>query len=51
MGIINFENKGKYKKWLAYGHIHGVFTGPGQKIKIAGKPHKVKHTKKRGKGK
>lgn len=43
---INFKSKAGYKKWLAYGHMHIPDFGKGkQKIKIAGKAHKVKHTK------
>lgn len=44
---LNFKNKESYQKYLAHGHIHGEFKmSPGNTpIKIAGKPHKVKHTK------
>lgn len=41
---LKFKSEEDYKKWLAYGHIHGAFKKPGhQKITIAGKAHKVKH--------
>lgn len=41
---INFKTTAGYKKWLAYGHIHGVFKKPGHvRVKIHGKVHKVKH--------
>lgn len=42
---MKFKSKEGYRKWLAYGHIHGDFERtPGhQKVTIAGKPHKVKH--------
>lgn len=45
---MNFENKESYGKWLAYGHIHGVFhkhNKPSKypEISIHGKHHKVKH--------
>jgi len=45
---INFKDAAAYKKWLAYGHMNvpGFGKTP-QKIKIAGKAHKVKHTKKK----
>jgi hypothetical protein len=45
MGTKNFKSKDAYKKWLAYGHIHGQFAKtPGhQRIKIHGKRHKVHH--------
>jgi hypothetical protein len=44
---LNFKSKGGYKKWLAYGHMHVPDFGKGkQRIKIAGKTHKVKHSKK-----
>lgn len=42
---LHFKTKKGYRKWLAFGWIHGVFKRkPGhQKIVIRGKPHKVKH--------
>lgn len=45
---MNFKSKEAYKKWLAYGHATGVFERtPGHTpVKIRGKTHKVKHTKK-----
>lgn len=44
---INFKSTGAYKKYLAYGHMHGVFEAtPGnQAVKIANKTHKVVHAK------
>ena len=40
----NFKSVKGYHKWLAYGHIHGVFRKRGnQRIKIRGRRHKVKH--------
>jgi hypothetical protein len=44
---MNFKNIGKYKKWLAYGHIHGSFKrSPGNTpVRIRGKARKVKHGK------
>lgn len=47
MGTRHFKSKAGYKKWIAYGQIHGIFAKtPGhQKIFIRGKPHKVKHKK------
>ena len=46
---MNFKSKESYRRWLAYGHIHGVFKKtPGNvNVYIRGKPHKVKHTRKR----
>lgn len=45
---LNFKNKANYKKWLAYGHMNVPDFGKGnQKIKIAGKTHKVVHSKKK----
>lgn len=43
----NFQSKGAYKKWLAYGHMHGDFAkSPGNTpVKIKGKSHKVMHKK------
>ncbi len=41
----NFKNAAAYKKWLAYGHMHGQFeASPGNTpIKIKGKKHMVQH--------
>ena len=43
---MNFRSKEAYRKWLAYGHIHGHFKRtPGHvKVYIRGRPHKVKHS-------
>ena len=43
---MHFKSKKAYEKWLAYGHIHGVFEeAPGDvEVYIRGKKHKVKHT-------
>jgi len=48
---MNFRSKEAYRKWLAYGHIHGIFEEvPGHvDVYIRGKPHKVKHSRKRRK--
>jgi len=45
MKTKNFRNMEAYKKWLAFGHLHGYFkkTKGYQRILIKGKPHKVKH--------
>ena len=42
---MNFASEADYKKWLAYGHMHGSFKkSPGNTpVKIAGKPHSVTH--------
>jgi len=42
---MNFKSYKNYIKWLRYGHATGVFKRtPGHvKVKIRGKPHKVKH--------
>ena len=47
--VMHFRSKEAYRKWLAYGHIHGHFERtPGHvKVYIRGKPHKVKHVRKR----
>ena len=44
---MNFRSKEAYRKWLAYGHIHGIFAKtPGHvKVFIRGRPHKVKHVR------
>jgi len=46
---MNFRSKAAYRRWLAYGHIHGLFGKRRGYIKvyIRGKPHKVKHIKRR----
>lgn len=44
---MNFKSKKAYKKWLSYGHMHVKDFGKTPvKVKIKGKPHKVKHRKK-----
>jgi|Deesub1362A_J573_1020465.scaffolds.fasta_scaffold03079_8 gamma-glutamyl:cysteine ligase YbdK (ATP-grasp superfamily) len=47
---MNFRSWGAYKRWLRYGHATGVFRRtPGHvKVSIRGKPHKVKHSKRKG---
>ena len=45
---VNFKSKEAYKKWLAYGHMHVKGFGKTPlKVKIKGKPHKVKHSRKK----
>ncbi len=41
----NFSSAAGYKKWLAFGHMHGAFAkSPGNTpVKIRGKSHKVMH--------
>ncbi len=39
---IDFKNKEDYQKWLAYGHMHGVFHGH-TPVSIHGSEHSVKH--------
>jgi hypothetical protein len=41
---VNFKSGAAYKKWLSYGHMHDKFHGK-EKVKIAGKNHKVNHEK------
>jgi hypothetical protein len=43
----NFKSKEAYKKWAAYGNIHGEFKkSPGNTpVKIKGKAHKVNHAR------
>jgi hypothetical protein len=41
----NFQNKEKYRKWLAFGWIHHVMGGGHQKIEIHGHTHHVNHGK------
>jgi len=48
--VMNFKSKEAYRKWLAYGHIHGLFKAKGSvSIKIRGKSHRVKHARKKKK--
>jgi hypothetical protein len=42
---VNFGSNAKYHRWLAYGHMHHVFNGPGENVTIRRVKHKVKHTK------
>ena len=43
----NFKSAAAYKKWLAYGHMHVKGFGKTPlKVKIRGKAHRVKHSKK-----
>lgn len=46
---MNFKSKAGYKKWLAFGHMSGVFAKtPGNTpVKVKGKTRKVKHTRKK----
>ena len=46
---MNFRSKKAYRRWLAYGHATGVFAKtPGHvKVYIRGRPHKVKHVRRR----
>lgn len=49
MPTDHFKSKEAYRKWNAYRHIHGI-EAPNLKIAVvAGKPHKVKHSKKSSK--
>ena len=41
---LHFKSKVGYHKWLAYGHMRGLFKVPGNKrIVIKGRLLKVKH--------
>ena len=42
---LHFRTRAEYRKWLAFGQMHGLFRkAPGHmKIVIGGRPHKVKH--------
>ena len=42
---VNFGSEESYHRWLRYGFAHDLFHGPGENVKIAGKPHKVNHKK------
>ena len=47
--VMNFRSKEAYLRWLRYGHATGVFERtPGHvRVRIRGKPHRVKHKKSR----
>ena len=46
---MNFRSKAAYLRWLRYGHATGVFERtPGHvKVYIRGRPHRVKHVRRR----
>jgi hypothetical protein len=46
---MRFKDWESYRKWLAYGHIHGVFEkAPGHvEVFVGGKKHSPKHTRKK----
>lgn len=47
MSVKHFKSIAGYKRWLAYGHMSGVFKVPGsQKVFIRGLLRKVKHKRK-----
>lgn len=41
---VNFKDEGAYKRWLAYGHMHGDFHGK-EPVSIGGAEHHVNHGK------
>lgn len=43
MPTEKFKSKEKYRKYLAYTHIHGIKTHA-KNVVVAGKKHKVKHS-------
>lgn len=45
MAVKRFKSVSSYRKWLAYGHIHGDFknTKGVQKVYVAGRLRKVRH--------
>lgn len=46
MVVHRFRSKEAYRKWIAYIHIHHIKRKhPNAKVIIAGKVHKVKHSK------
>jgi hypothetical protein len=42
----HFKSKEAYRKWTAYRHIHGIDAPNLKTAVVAGKKHKVKHSKK-----
>lgn len=51
MPTENFRNKGAYRKWSAYRHIHGIKAPHLKRVCIGGKCHDVKHSKGKNKAK
>lgn len=47
MPTERFKSKEAYRKWTAYRHIHGIAAPNLKTAVVAGKAHKVKHSKKR----
>ena len=43
--LRHYKSKDAYMKSVAYMHVHGI-KGDANKVVIAGKTHKVKHTRK-----
>lgn len=48
MATEHFKSKEAYRKFNAYRHIHGIPAPNLKTVVIAGRPHKVQHSKKRG---
>ena len=47
MPTEHFKDEEAYRKWNAYRHIHDIPAPHLKTAVVAGKAHKVKHTKKR----
>ena len=45
MPTEHFKSKEAYRKWTAYRHIHGIPAPHLKTAVVAGKAHKVKHSK------
>lgn len=41
----HFETEGDYQRWNAYRHIHGIEAPNLREVVVAGRKHKVKHSK------
>lgn len=49
MPTEHFKTKEDYRKWNAYRHIHGIPAPHLKTAVVAGKPHRVQHSKNRRK--
>lgn len=45
MPTEHFKSKEAYRKWTAYRHMHGIAAPNLKTAVVAGKAHKVKHSK------
>jgi hypothetical protein len=51
MPTEHFKSEEAYRKWNAYRHIHGIKAPHLKTAVVAGKRHKVQHTRKKRRNK